>query len=121
MPNGENDMKLLEKKCVACKGGQLPYTREEAENMLPQINPAWELLDGSTKLTRVFKFKNFSVPMNLAVRIGEIADNENHHPDLNISWGKLSVTITTHTIKGLAESDFIFAAKVDEAFERFTP
>ncbi len=112
-------MKLSGKECVPCKGGQQPYTPEEAENMLPQINTDWKLLDGSTKLTRTFKFKNFSAPMKLAVRIGEIADSEDHHPDLHISWGKLGVIITTHTIKGLAESDFIFAAKVDDAFERF--
>lgn len=113
-------MELLGKKCIACQGGQLPYTLEESENMLSKINPGWELIDKATKLTRVLNFKNFSAPMNLAVRIGEIADSENHHPDLYISWGKLGVTITTHTIKGLAESDFIFAAKVDDAVEKFT-
>lgn len=112
-------MKLSEKECIPCKGGQKPYTPYEAENMLPRINPEWKLIDGSTKLSRTLKFKNFSAPMKLAVRIGDIADTENHHPDLHISWGKLGVVITTHAIKGLAESDFIFAAKVDDAFELF--
>lgn len=112
-------MKLSEKQCIPCEGGVQPFTQSEAETFINQINPDWKLSDEAAKLKRVFKFKNFSTPMKLAVIIGDIADTENHHPDLTISWGKLGVIITTHAIKGLTESDFIFAAKVDDAFEQF--
>jgi 4a-hydroxytetrahydrobiopterin dehydratase len=112
-------MKLSEKQCIPCKGGVQPFTKDQAEKLLSNINSDWQVIDDSTKLKRIFKYKNFNTPMKFAVIIGEIADKENHHPDLKISWGKLGVIITTHAIKGLAESDFIFAAKVDVAFESF--
>lgn len=113
-------MKLAEKQCVPCKGGVQPYSQEEAETLIAEIDSDWTLIADSKKLQRVFKFKNFSGPMKLAMIIGDIAETEDHHPDLLISWGRLGVIVTTHAIKGLAESDFIFAAKVDSAFEQYS-
>ncbi len=113
-------MKLSEKSCSPVKEGEQPYTQEEAENLLNTIGSDWTLFADAKKLRREFKFKNFTGPMKLAMIVGDIAETENHHPDLHISWGYLAIVITTHDVGGLVESDFIFAAKVDSAFNQFS-
>lgn len=115
----EEAMKLAEKSCTPVKEGDRPYTTEEASAIMGGIDPEWRLLSDGTKLMREFRFKNFSGPMKLAMIVGDIAESENHHPDLHIRWGYLAVVITTHDLGGLAESDFIYAAKVDNAFAQF--
>ncbi|MBU1171905.1 MAG: 4a-hydroxytetrahydrobiopterin dehydratase [Proteobacteria bacterium] len=113
-------MELFQKTCIPCQGGVKPFSPEQAQAMKKQVHPDWDLKDDSTHLTRNFRFKNFKDAMALAIKIGDIAEAENHHPDLHISWGRLGIEITTHKIKGLVESDFIFAAKVDNAFDEFS-
>ena len=113
-------MELCTKSCIPCKGGETPYTKEQAMAMIPRIHPDWELVDQAAKITRRFTFKDFKTAMAMAVTVGDIAESQWHHPDMEIGWGRLVVTITTHKIKGLVESDFIFAAKVDKAFESQT-
>ena len=110
-------MELFTKSCIPCEGGVKPFTEQEAKDMMPQVHPDWELSDGATRLNRRFKFKNFKDAMAMTVIVGEIAEKEWHHPDMELGWGRLVVSITTHKIHGLVESDFIFAAKVDKAFE----
>ena len=70
--------------------------------------------DKSYYLTKDFKFKNFIEIQNIVVKVGEIAEKENHHPDISFGWGYCSIKIFTHAIQGLAESDFILAAKIDQ-------
>ncbi|MDA8402900.1 MAG: 4a-hydroxytetrahydrobiopterin dehydratase [Desulfobacteraceae bacterium] len=113
-------MNLADKHCSPAQPGTTPLSPKEAEDMKNHIHPDWVLTAGATMLKRVFRFKNFKAAMDHGVIVGNIAEQENHHPDLLIAWGRLDVLITTHKIKGLTESDFIFAAKVDAVFSAET-
>ena len=105
-------MTLADKKCVPCKGGVPPLAPEEFLPLLKELE-GWEVVE-NFKLKKVFQFKDFVGPMNLAVQVGEIAEAEGHHPDLLVRWGELGVEIWTHKVNGLTESDFILAAKIDK-------
>jgi 4a-hydroxytetrahydrobiopterin dehydratase len=106
-------MDLAQKKCVACEGGMPPLNRIEAEVLLKQV-AGWTLSGDARWLSKEFKFKNFKEAMVFANTITDIAESEGHHPDLQVSWGKVVVELTTHAIKGLSENDFILAAKIDK-------
>ena len=102
-------------KCVACRGDEPQATAQEIEAWRPQV-PEWELIeeDGVRKLRRVFKFKNFRQALEFTNRVGEIAEEQDHHPMLVTEWGKVTVTWWTHKIGGLHRNDFIMAARTDE-------
>jgi 4a-hydroxytetrahydrobiopterin dehydratase len=111
---------LAERSCVPCQGGVPPLSAEEAAPFLAQLESEWKILErpdakhGTVNfLARIYRFENFSAAMRAAVRIGEMAEEQQHHPDLHIAWGRLRVEIWTHKIGGLTESDFVFAAKCD--------
>ena len=106
-------MELAAKKCVSCEGGMPPATRDEAAILLKQIN-AWTLSGDSRWISKEFKFKDFAEALAFTDKVGEIAESEGHHPDIQLSWGKVVVELTTHAIKGLSENDFIVAAKIDK-------
>ena len=106
-------MNLYEKKCVACKQGTKPLKGEELNVFYKQINPDWKLID-EHHLKREYAFKNFSQALEFTNQIGQLAEEQRHHPDIFLSWGKVVLTVFTHKIKGLSESDFIFAAKCDQ-------
>jgi 4a-hydroxytetrahydrobiopterin dehydratase len=103
---------LAEKKCVACEGNVAPFNREEAEVLLKQLK-AWTLSGDGRWLSKDFKFKDFAEALAFVDKVGAIAESEGHHPDIQLSWGKAAVELTTHAIKGLSENDFIMAAKID--------
>lgn len=108
-------MDLTAKTCVPCKGGVPPLGREEAEAYLREV-PEWALLEGAEKpdkIERTFKLPNFMDAMAFALRVGGLAEQEGHHPDITFGWGYCTVSFYTHKIKGLHENDFIMAAKVD--------
>ena len=105
-------MDLSQKKCVACEGGAVPLTQMEAEAMCTHIND-WALSSDSKKISKEFKFKNFVEALAFVNKVGAIAEEEGHHPDLTLGWGKVGISLTTHAIKGLSENDFILAAKID--------
>lgn len=107
-------MALDEQKCVACEQGTSPLSRDEVMKMGEQI-PGWDINDKS--IERTFKFPNFVEAMKFANRITKIAEEENHHPDLHISWGKARVELSTHSIDGLSINDFIVASKISRVFE----
>lgn len=109
-----NDFKceLKDRKCVACHGGIPSLQGEVLDNFLKKLDWAWKLNDLG-HLERSFIFEDFLQAMSLANSIAELAEQEGHHPDLQISWGKCVVEIWTHKINGLSESDFILAAKID--------
>jgi len=96
-----------------------PFTVEQSLALLPQV-PRWELEDKVTPtrtthiLTRQFKFKDFVAAMDFVNRVAGLAESEGHHPDIYISWNRVRLELTTHSIKGLSENDFIMAAKVNE-------
>ena len=109
-------MNLADQKCVPCRGEIPPMAKSRAEALLQELDNGWRLnLDGH--LERAYTFKNFAQAMAFANKVADIAEDEGHHPDLHIAWGKCRVEIWTHKIRGLTESDFYFAAKVDRAFK----
>jgi 4a-hydroxytetrahydrobiopterin dehydratase len=102
---------LAEKECVPCKGGVPPLKGEELERLAHQL-PGWEVVD-EHHLRRRFRFKNFREALDFVNRVGELAEEQKHHPDICFGWGRAEITVFTHKIDGLTESDFVFAAKVD--------
>jgi len=107
-------MNLADQTCVPCKGGVPPMERQRANELLRELAEGWAL-NPKGHLERTYSFANFVEAMAFANRVGEIAEEQNHHPDLHVAWGKCTVEIWTHKIKGLTESDFYFAAKADRA------
>ena len=105
---------LSKKRCIPCEGGVLPFTPDEAGELMKELHEDWMLVDEAHLLVREFRFKDFKQAMAFANKIGDIAEKENHHPDLAIGWGSVSVELSTHAIGGLSENDFILAAKIDE-------
>lgn len=106
--------------CIPCRGGEPPLTQEEIAQLKPGA-PDWEVVERENilRLERVFKFKNFVQALEFTKRVGEIAEEEGHHPALLTEWGKVTVTWWTHKIKGLHRNDFIMAAKTDEVYQNF--
>jgi 4a-hydroxytetrahydrobiopterin dehydratase len=106
---------LADMKCIPCRGGVPPMEQDKAKAMLKDLNEGWTL-NGEGHLERHFEFKNFVEAMAFANQVGDIAEEEGHHPDLYVAWGKVGIEIWTHKISGLTESDFYLAAKADRAF-----
>jgi len=104
-------MSLSEQHCVPCSGGVPPLSGEALERLKQQL-PAWQVVNGH-HLFRTFSFPDFRTALEFVNRAGAIAEEEGHHPDLFLSWGKVEVKIWTHKIDGLSESDFVLAAKIE--------
>lgn len=104
---------LAERECIPCKGGVPPLTPEQVAPLLAQIE-GWNVVDNH-HLEKSYKLKNFAEALALVNRIGAIAEQQKHHPDLTLAWGKVGVKVWTHKIDGLTESDFVLAAKCDQA------
>lgn len=105
---------IVGERCVACRADSPPVTEREIAELHPLI-PQWQLIveDGIRKLDRQFKFKNFAQALAFTNKIGEIAEEEGHHPRLVTEWGRVTVTWWSHEMKGLHRNDFIMAAKTD--------
>jgi 4a-hydroxytetrahydrobiopterin dehydratase len=110
-------MSLSQANCVPCRGGVPTLTDAEIAELKPQV-PDWgvEEVEGVQRLRREFSFKNFRDALDFAVRVGELAEREGHHPDLHVAWGRVVVETWTHKIRGLHQNDFILAAKTDQIF-----
>ena len=107
---------LHKKKCIPCEGGAPSFNLEEIHKYLKKID-GWDVKQNKEKshfLEKEFKFKDFKNSQIFINKVGEIAETENHHPDIFFGWGYAKIKIFTHAIKGLAESDFILAAKIDK-------
>ena len=107
---------LADKKCVPCKGNTLPFDTKEIHKYLKKVD-GWDVKSDDEKsyfLIKEFKFKNFLESQDFTNKVGIIAEKEGHHPDISFGWGYCKIKIFTHAIKGLAESDFILAAKIDK-------
>ena len=107
---------LSKKKCVACEGNIPAFDKDDIHKYLKKVD-GWDVkknIDESYYLIKDFKFRNFQESQNFVNKVGNIAEEENHHPDISFGWGYCKVKIFTHAIKGLAESDFILAAKIDK-------
>ena len=107
---------LANKKCVPCEGNIPPFNAEEIHKYLKKVD-GWDVKnhdDKSFYLLKEFKFDNFEKSQIFVNKVGNLAEEENHHPDISFGWGYCKIKIFTHAIKGLAESDFILAAKIDK-------
>lgn len=104
---------LAKKECAPCKGGVPPLAGEKADELLRELSPGWKVID-SHHLEKEFTFKDFRKALAFTNKVGELAEGQGHHPDIYLAWGKVKITLWTHKINGLTESDFILAAKMDE-------
>lgn len=102
---------LAAKKCVPCKGGVPPLKGEALQALQKQVKD-WDVVE-EHHLLKTFKFPDFRKALDFVNRVGEIAEQEGHHPVITFTWGKVEIKIYTHKINGLTESDFILAAKID--------
>ena len=109
-------MGLSEKTCVPCQGGMTPLNVEQAQGFILDT-PGWELLEQASKIARRFTFKDFMAAMAFAQKVGQLAEQEFHHPDITFGWGYCSVVFFTHKINGLHENDFIMAAKTNQLYD----
>jgi 4a-hydroxytetrahydrobiopterin dehydratase len=103
---------LASKSCTPCRGGTPPLAGQELEALAKQV-PQWKVVNGH-HITRVFAFPDFQQALAFVNKAGAIAEEQGHHPDILLSWGKAEITTWTHSINGLSESDFILAAKIDK-------
>jgi 4a-hydroxytetrahydrobiopterin dehydratase len=106
--------KLTELRCTACREGEPPLTDEEIAALHPEV-PGWQVIEeeGIKRLRRAFRFKDFAGALAFTNKVGELAEQEGHHPAILTEWGRVTVTWWTHKIKGLHRNDFIMAAKTD--------
>ena len=103
---------LASKTCVPCRGGTPPLKGEELHSYSHQL-PNWQVID-EHHITRTFTFPDFQKALDFVNRVGAVAEQQGHHPDIFLTWGKVGITLWTHSVNGLTESDFIMAAKIDQ-------
>lgn len=105
-------MDLTKKKCVPCEGGVVPFTQEEIQTYQSYLKTPWEVSDGK-KISKKYKFDDFKQSMEFVNKVAEIANEEDHHPDIFINYSRVEITLTTHSIGGLSPNDFIVASKIE--------
>jgi 4a-hydroxytetrahydrobiopterin dehydratase len=104
-------MTLISRHCSTCDSSTQKLSEAKQQEFLKELGPEWRIVDGQ-RLTREFKFKNFADALAFTNKIGAMAEEENHHPDIYLTWGKVRVEISTHSAGGLTENDFVLAAKI---------
>jgi 4a-hydroxytetrahydrobiopterin dehydratase len=105
---------LAENECVPCKGGVPPLKGKELEELHDELGNAWDIIE-EHHLEKTYKFDDFKKALDFTNKVGAIAEEQSHHPDIYLAWGKVTVQVWTHKINGLTKSDFVFAAKVEQA------
>lgn len=104
---------LSSQKCVPCENWRKPFTKDEYKSFLEKVK-GWEVVD-EIKIIKKFKFTDFTEALAFVNIVGELAEQEGHHPNINLyGWNNVKITLSTHNIKGLSENDFIMAAKIDQ-------
>jgi 4a-hydroxytetrahydrobiopterin dehydratase len=104
---------LASEACVPCRGGVPPLTAAERQPLLARLDPAWHVVE-EHHLGRDFLFSDFKTALAFTNRVGALAEEQGHHPDIHLSWGRVRVEIWTHKIDGLTRSDFVLAAKIEK-------
>lgn len=104
---------LAKRECKPCEGKTLPLKGDALNRLKSDLGNGWNVVD-EHHLEKEYKFKDFREALGFTNRVGEIAEKENHHPDIFLTWGKVGLKIWTHSVGGLSENDFILAAKADE-------
>ena len=112
-----DNKELSEKKCVPCEGGVARFNKEQIKTYMAALEGDWEVEEG-TIISREFEFENFVEAMDFANKITTLAEEEGHHPDLHIYYGRCVVDLWTHAIGGLSENDFIMASKIDLLYSK---
>jgi 4a-hydroxytetrahydrobiopterin dehydratase len=107
---------LAAKECIPCKGGVAPLKGDDLGDLANQLGGDWEVVD-EHHLIKTYKFPKVTEALRFANRVGGLAEEVNHHPEIRLSWGWMTLIIYTHKIDGLTESDFVWAAKSDELLE----
>ncbi len=103
---------LAKLECVPCRGGVPPIGGKDLADLLEKLGGGWRVTD-ENHLEKEYTFKDFRDALAFTNRVGELAEAQGHHPDIYLAWGKVRLTVWTHKIGGLTESDFVFAAKAD--------
>lgn len=111
---------LASKQCVPCMGGVPPLKGREITVLLGKLGNGWNCIK-EHHLEKKYEFPDFRQALAFTHRVGELAEDQGHHPDIHLAWGKVVLTIWTHKIDGLTESDFVFAAKADQEFKPGAP
>jgi len=106
--------KLNQKQCVPCEGGVEPLKGEQLDQLQRELNEGWRVIDDH-HLEKEYKFDTYLEGVNFVNEVAEIADEQDHHPDIYLGYGKVRVTLWTHNIGGLSENDFIVAAKIEQS------
>jgi 4a-hydroxytetrahydrobiopterin dehydratase len=107
---------LASKECVPCRGGVLPLKGEELAGLHAELDHGWRVVD-EHHLEKKYEFENFAEALAFTNRVGDLAEEVNHHPEIRLSWGWVRLIIYTHKIDGLTESDFVWAAKADRLLD----
>lgn len=107
------DSELAKKECKPCDGGTTALKGDALKQMQSRLNGGWQVLN-EQKLEKQFKFPDFRQALDFVNRVGDLAEKQNHHPDIYFTYGEARLQIWTHKINGLTESDFILAAKISE-------
>jgi len=104
---------LAQENCIPCRGGVPPLKGEELDALQEKLGNGWQIIN-EHHLEKEYIFADFRQALDFTVKVGEVAENQGHHPDIYLAWGKVKLTIWTHKIDGLTDSDFILAAKADQ-------
>jgi 4a-hydroxytetrahydrobiopterin dehydratase len=113
--NSSKSERLAQKSCIPCRGGVPPLRGEELTRLHEELDSGWQVIQAH-HLEKEYAFPDFRRALDFTVRVGELAEAEGHHPDILLAWGRVKISIWTHKIDGLTESDFILAAKADELY-----
>lgn len=113
MENNASTTKLSARQCTPCRGGIKPLEAQQLAPYLHQLADGWSIIE-ARKLEKTFKFKNFIEALDFTNRLGQLAEQQQHHPDIYLSWGQVRVQLWTHKIGGLHENDFILADGIDQ-------
>jgi len=105
--------RLCELNCVPCRGDVPPLEEPKISEFLDQLDENWEVVDNH-HLTRTFKFPDYAAGLDLVNRVAQLAEQQGHHPNITLRWGRVTIDIHTHSIDGLTESDFVLAARIDQ-------
>jgi 4a-hydroxytetrahydrobiopterin dehydratase len=107
-------MDLTKKHCEPCEGGVKPFDSEETKTYMTYLSEPWDVVDDGKKIEKKFKFNDFVENMKFVNKVAELAESEGHHPDFEISYSRLKITLWTHAIGGLSVNDFILASKIEK-------
>ena len=113
---GSDRMTLAGKHCIPCRGGSPPLSEKEIAPLLSQLKDGWRVVQGH-HLEKEYTFRDFKSALDFVVKVGACAEQEGHHPDITLAWGKVVITLWTHKIDGLTESDFVLALMCDREYQ----